>query len=84
MFVRKYQFEENDLAWARNGLVATLINVESIPLLQQCITDVGFEELDIIPMGEDKVFLQCLVKSDVTTVLNGAKDLFCNLFTSPA
>lgn len=34
MLVRKYRSEENDLAWARNGLVATVINGESILLLQ--------------------------------------------------
>jgi len=33
MLVRKYRSVEDDIEWARAGLIATMINGESIPLI---------------------------------------------------
>jgi len=38
-------------------MVASVLNGEAIPVLQQRIFDAGFEKLDIIPLGADKVLL---------------------------
>ena len=53
--VKKYKSREEDLEWARRGLVGTVINGESIPLIQSRVEDGGFKDLDIIPIGADKV-----------------------------
>ncbi|MCI67240.1 sulfate transporter, partial [Trifolium medium] len=55
--IRMYQSNENDLRWARKGVVATVINGEVVPLVQQRIADAGFNSLVITPLGADKVFL---------------------------
>jgi len=34
-FIIKYRPNVHDIAWAHNGVVATVCNGESIPLLQQ-------------------------------------------------
>ncbi|MCI89679.1 sulfate transporter, partial [Trifolium medium] len=40
-----------DVLWAQNGVVATVINGEAIPVVKNRIADAGFPELAIIPMG---------------------------------
>jgi len=52
--VIKYQPVENDISWTEEGFVASVINGESIPLIQQHILDAGFENLEIILMGAHK------------------------------
>ncbi|MCI43074.1 sulfate transporter, partial [Trifolium medium] len=54
VFVRKYKPKLEDVQWAQNGVVATIINGEAIPVVQNRIADAGFTELAIIPMGADK------------------------------
>jgi len=80
--VHTYRSVEEDLRWARGGLVATVINGEAIPVIQTRISDVGFKELDIIPMGADKVFVSSLPQTDVSTIIDGAKDFFNHFFSS--
>lgn len=38
--------------------MATVLNGEDIHVIQRRIYDVGFEKLDIIPLGADKVLLR--------------------------
>ena len=57
MFLPKYTSTKQDVLWARRGLVATVLNGEAIPELQRRIFDAGFEKLDSIPLGADKVLL---------------------------
>ncbi|MCI81520.1 sulfate transporter, partial [Trifolium medium] len=54
-----------DLMWARKGVVATVVNGEAVPLVQERIKDVGFNNLEIIPLGADKVFIRSLSEGDV-------------------
>jgi len=51
---------------ARNG---DNINMKAIPVLQLRIFDAGFEKLDIIPLGADKVLLRTEDDSDVNMML---------------
>jgi len=62
--------------------VASVINGEYIPLIQQRILDAGFENLDIIPMGADKVLLKSSNDIDVNSIIIGAADIFKSFFTS--
>jgi hypothetical protein len=55
---------------------------EAIPMVQHRITDVGFNDLDIIPMGADKVFVRSLTEIDVATVVDGAKEFFNLVFSN--
>ncbi|GAU41856.1 hypothetical protein TSUD_366030 [Trifolium subterraneum] len=54
ILLRKYQTKSDDVQWTHNGLVATIINGEAIPLVQNRITDAVFNDIVIIPMGADK------------------------------
>ncbi|MCH89175.1 sulfate transporter [Trifolium medium] len=63
--VRSYSSSKEDVSWAQTGVVATVINGESIPLVQQRIEDAGFSQLDIVPLGADKVFIRSLSREDV-------------------
>lgn len=56
--VIKYRPTNADLAWARQGMVAWVLNGESITLKQQRFMNAGFDDLMIIPLGADKVFLR--------------------------
>jgi len=58
------------MEWARKGVVATKISGEPIPLIQQRIFDVGFNDFYVILMGGDKFFffLHCLGNVDVMTI----------------
>jgi hypothetical protein len=57
IFMRNYRSKSDDVQWAKNGLVATVINGEAIPVVQNRITDAGFKDLVVTPMGADKVFI---------------------------
>ncbi|KEH15708.1 bromodomain protein, putative [Medicago truncatula] len=56
--VCKYRSNVDDLQWARNGVTTTVINGESIPVVQDRIADAGMVGIDIIPLGVDKVFIR--------------------------
>ncbi|GAU32086.1 hypothetical protein TSUD_53540 [Trifolium subterraneum] len=47
--VRKYRSKENNVKWARLGVVATVQKVEAITVVQARIVDAGFQNLHIIP-----------------------------------
>ncbi|GAU39751.1 hypothetical protein TSUD_219940 [Trifolium subterraneum] len=54
VLIRKYHTEIDGVKWAKNGVVATLVNGEAIPVVQKRISDAGFDDLVLIPMGVDK------------------------------
>lgn len=72
-----------DLAWARKGVIVSVLNGEAIPVVQTRVDDAGFDDLDIIRVGEDKVFIRSLSNSDVKEVFAEAQDFFNLLFTQP-
>jgi len=82
--VIKYRIDEKDVNWASEGVVAMVCNGESIPLLQQHIVDVGFDNLDIIPMGADGVLLKSSGGGNVNLILSDATYFFNSFFTSIA
>lgn len=69
MHIPKYTSIEQDVLWASKCLVATMLNGEAIPVLQRRIFDAGFEKLDIIQLGADKVLLRTEDDSDVNMLL---------------
>ncbi|MCI45304.1 DUF4283 domain protein, partial [Trifolium medium] len=50
VYIRKYKPTTEDVKWAQNGVVVTVINGEVIPVVQDRIADAGFKDLAIIPM----------------------------------
>ncbi|MCH93528.1 sulfate transporter, partial [Trifolium medium] len=52
--MRSYWTKPDDVAWAQNGLVATIINGEAVPVVQSRIMDAGFNDVILIPMGDGK------------------------------
>ncbi|MCI33980.1 sulfate transporter, partial [Trifolium medium] len=80
--MRNYRTSLEDVQWARNGMVATIINGEVVPVVHNRITDAGFNDLDIIPMGADKVLVQSLSGSDVASVMESAREFFSLLFSN--
>ncbi|CAJ2667463.1 unnamed protein product [Trifolium pratense] len=80
--MRSYQAKPDDVKWARNGVVATVINGEAIPVVQNRISDVGFKDLVLIPMGADKVFVRSMEDVDAMTTFNNAKEFFQLVFSS--
>ncbi|MCI51056.1 sulfate transporter, partial [Trifolium medium] len=51
VYIRKYSTITDDVQWAHNGIIATVINGEAVPVVQNRIADAGFKDLVIIPMG---------------------------------
>ncbi|GAU38018.1 hypothetical protein TSUD_395770 [Trifolium subterraneum] len=82
VFVRKYKPLTEDVQWARDGMVATVTNGEAIPVVHSRVADAGFSDLDIIPMGADKVLLRSSSEVDVGTIIDGAKEFFDLLFSN--
>lgn len=78
----KYQSRLDDRSWASSGMVATVIGNESSLALKQRVDDAGFNNVDVIPMGGDRVFLQCSDGRDIWQVFNEAVDFFGMLFTN--
>lgn len=63
--VRMYRSHPDDLLWARKGVVAAVLNGEVIPVIQTRIADAGFDDLDIILLGANKVFIRYISNADV-------------------
>ncbi|MCI01589.1 sulfate transporter [Trifolium medium] len=80
--VHKYRSNANDVKWARQGVVATVKYGEAIPVVQAQIADAGFQNLHIIPLGADKVFIHSLSAEDVMINFNGARPFFDHFFSS--
>ncbi|MCI42579.1 sulfate transporter, partial [Trifolium medium] len=74
--VRTYTLHTDDQTWAAQGVVATIINGEAVPLVQQRVVYAGFNNLDIIPLGADKVFVRSLTTEDVMAIIDGAAQFF--------
>jgi hypothetical protein len=56
--VRNFRTKAADVQWASQGLVATVMNGEAVPVVQNRIADAGFNDVVITPMGADKVFVR--------------------------
>ena len=80
--IRKYRSCEEDVKWETSGLIGTVIDGASIPLIQNRVGDAGFKDIDIIPLGADKVFVQSLSGIDVSEVVHEAKQFFNMIFSS--
>ncbi|PNX62600.1 putative sulfate transporter, partial [Trifolium pratense] len=63
--MRSYRSTPVDADWVHNGIVATIFNGEAIPVVQNRILDAGFNDVVLIPMGADKVFVRSLEGVDV-------------------
>jgi len=72
MYVCKYRSDDLDVSWASKGLSVSVANGEAILILQRHIFDDGFENLDIIPLGADKVLVRSNGNDDVSKVLLSA------------
>jgi hypothetical protein len=82
IFVRSYRSKSDDVQWANNGLVATVINGEAIPIVHNRIIDAGFADVVITPMGADKVFIRQEEGGDVKSIVAGAEDFFKLVFSN--
>ncbi|WJX94029.1 hypothetical protein P8452_75494 [Trifolium repens] len=82
VFLRKYRSKPDDVQWAQNGIVATVINGEAVPMVQNRIVDAGFNDLVITPMGADKVFIRCTEGGDAMSVVGGAEEFFKLIFSN--
>jgi hypothetical protein len=80
--VRKYKSREEDIEWASKGVVATVVNGESIPDVQNRIADAGFSDIEIMPMGADKVLIRSSFDVHVHTIIKDAKEFFEHFFTN--
>ena len=83
VYVCKYRSDDIDVSWASEGLVMSVVNGEAIHVVQRRIFDVGFENLDIIPLGVDKVLVRTSDKEDVSNVLLKATYFFDHFFSTP-
>jgi len=71
-----YRSQGDDLKWARNGVVALVVNGEAIPMVHIRIKDAGFTDLYIISMGVDKMFIRSLSDYDVLKTMEEAYEFF--------
>lgn len=77
-----YRSSEEDLQWARNGFLASVRNGEVIPVNQTRIEDAGFKDLDVIPLGVDRVFIRSTSDVEVSSILVVARDFFDHIFSN--
>lgn len=75
-----YRSNIEDLKWARSGVLANLVNGEAITVVQNRVDDAGFADLEIIPVGADRVFLRSKSEKETLTMLEEAKEFFNHFF----
>jgi len=71
--VRKYTSFEEDRLWALRGLIGTVVDGASIPLIQNRVEDAGFKDIDIITLGANKVFIHSLSYANISERVGEAK-----------
>jgi len=81
-YVPKYKSEIEDVLWASKGLVVMALNGEAIPVVQRRIFDAGFDSLDLILMGADKVLVRSSDNREVSSILSEASEFFGNFFST--
>lgn len=74
--VRKYRSRVENLQWERKGLTMSVINGQAILDVQVRIEEARFVDIDITPLGADRVFIRSLCDADVLNVINDAYDFF--------
>jgi len=77
----EYTSSKEDMDWAHSGIVATLALDETILSVQQRVEDAGFTNVEVTPMGGDKVFLRCRNNEDIMHVFKEAIHFFGMLFS---
>ncbi|GAU51352.1 hypothetical protein TSUD_413000 [Trifolium subterraneum] len=82
VYIRKFKTRTGDTAWALNDLVASFINGEVVPVVQNKIIDAWFNDLVLIPMGRDKVFVRSSKGDDAMSIVNSAKEFFKLMFSN--
>jgi len=80
--IRRYRTRVEDLNWEKRGFIGTVIDGASIPLIQNRVDDAGFSDIDIIPIGADKVFVHSLSGADVTAIVTQARQFFDLIFSN--
>jgi predicted SpoU family rRNA methylase len=63
-------------------VVASVINGEAIPVIQNRVADAGFTDLHIIPFGADKIFIRSFSDADVMKTVKEASEFFNLLMTN--
>lgn len=51
-------------------------------MVQNRIEDAGFEDINIIPLGTDRVFIHSSSNTEVSTIIEGAHEFFAHFFTN--
>jgi hypothetical protein len=59
-----------------------VINRGAILMVQSRIEDLGFKHIDIIPLGEEKVFIHSLSETNVMKIVSDAKEFFGHFFSN--
>ena len=80
--IRKYKSCEEDLKWATRGLIGTVTKGTAVPIIQNRVEDAGFKDIDIIPLGAEKVFVHSLLGANVAEVVKEARSFFDLIFSS--
>ncbi|MCI30698.1 sulfate transporter, partial [Trifolium medium] len=62
--------------------VATVVNGEAVPVVQSRITDAGFHDVILIPMGADKVFVRSATGDVILAIFNNAIEFFQLVFSN--
>jgi len=78
----EYKSVKEDNDWASFGIVATVSTKETLWSVQERVEDVGFRNVEVIPMGGEKVFLRSRIEDDIMTVFNDVINFFGMLFSN--
>jgi len=80
--VRKYKPREEDILWASKGVVAAVVNGAFVPDIENRIADEGFLDIEIMPMGADRVLICSASDVHVMSTINDAKEFFEHFFSN--
>jgi hypothetical protein len=57
----EYRSSSDDREWAGAGLVATVCTRETLLAIQQRVEDAGFDNVEVLPMGEVRAFFVAVI-----------------------
>ncbi|GAU41532.1 hypothetical protein TSUD_140630 [Trifolium subterraneum] len=74
----KYLSLKEDVVWASQCFLAKLKDGLCLSMVQQALTDAGFEDIKIIPLGGDNVLLHPAGQGTIDSLLQSTTDLVGN------
>jgi hypothetical protein len=70
-----------EMAWAKNGYVGLVRNIEEVQMIQTKLEEEGITTVKAIPMGGERIFLKAVENEDFRSLVKESEQIFQQMFS---